>query len=368
MSLLTRRAFLERTTMTTAAAAAVGLPRLLAEAQASGMWISLNGAVAPRVGAWPAMAELASQVGYGGIDYSLATSATGPTLRGMGAEAAKKLLADLKLRPTIANSPVNPSMADPAAFETALADLEGTAQFMQAIGATRVMVVMSATVPRGQAFDEYRAAYKDRLSKIAAVLARHNIRIGLEFLGPQCMHLGTCGGNGGNRGGGRGGAAAGAAGATPALPTTAAPAASAPAQSPAPAAPTIPFLYTLPETVKLATEAGPNVGVILDVWHWHHSGGTAADILAVDKSRIVHVHLSDSKAMAPEDVRDSMRLMPGEGIIDYAAFFGALKKIGYTGGVAPEPLGRIPADMSTEDAAKLGYTTTRAVMQKAGVL
>jgi sugar phosphate isomerase/epimerase len=62
-----------------------------------------------------------------------------------------------------------------------------------------------------------------------------------------------------------------------------------------------------------------------------------------------------------------MRLMPGEGIIDLTGFLRAVQKVGYDGGVAPEPLGRIPMDMSGEDAAKLAYDTTRAIMQKAGV-
>jgi sugar phosphate isomerase/epimerase len=124
----------------------------------------------------------------------------------------------------------------------------------------------------------------------------------------------------------------------------------------------------MPEAVALARDAGPNIGVVLDIWHWHHSGGTIADILATDRSRIVHVHLSDAKAMPADEVRDNMRVMPGEGIIDIAGFFTALQKIGYTDGVSPEPLGRIPADMSTEDAAKLGYDTAYAVMHKAGVI
>ena len=45
----------------------------------------------------------------------------------------------------------------------------------------------------------------------------------------------------------------------------------------------------------------------------------------------------------------------------------ALKKIGYRDGVSPEPLGRVPAEMSAEDAARLGLETTLAVMKKAGV-
>ena len=45
----------------------------------------------------------------------------------------------------------------------------------------------------------------------------------------------------------------------------------------------------------------------------------------------------------------------------------ALKKIGYADGVSPEPLGRVPAEMSPEDGAKLALDTTLAVMKKAGV-
>ena len=89
--------------------------------------------------------------------------------------------------------------------------------------------------------------------------------------------------------------------------------------------------------------------------------------LNAGNARIVHVHLSDAKQTAPADVRDNQRLMPGEGIIDLMGFFQALKKIGYEDGVSPEPLGRVPAEMSAEDAARLGLETTLAVMKKAGV-
>jgi sugar phosphate isomerase/epimerase len=59
--------------------------------------------------------------------------------------------------------------------------------------------------------------------------------------------------------------------------------------------------------------------------------------------------------------------MPGEGVIDLTGFFQALKKVGYQGAVSPEPLGRVPAEMSPEDGARLGLETTLAAMKKAGV-
>ena len=130
----------------------------------------------------------------------------------------------------------------------------------------------------------------------------------------------------------------------------------------------VPFIWNMREAVALARDCGSNIGVILDVWHWHHSNSTIADILDAGASRIVHVHVSDAKAAAPEDVRDNQRFMPGEGIIDLVAFFRALQRAGYADGVSPEPLGRVPDTMSPEEGAKLALDTTTAVMKTAGVL
>ena len=49
-------------------------------------------------------------------------------------------------------------------------------------------------------------------------------------------------------------------------------------------------------------------------------------------------------------------------------FFQALKKVGYVDAVSPEPLGRVPAEMSPEEGARLGLETTLAVMKKAGAV
>jgi sugar phosphate isomerase/epimerase len=121
------------------------------------------------------------------------------------------------------------------------------------------------------------------------------------------------------------------------------------------------------EMLEFARECGPNVGLLLDSWHWHHAGATAADIIAAGKDGIVHVQVNDAPNLPPEKIVDSERLMPGEGIIDLTAFFQALKEIGYADGVSPEVFGRGLKDMPPEEGAKMGLETTRAVMRKAGV-
>jgi len=128
-----------------------------------------------------------------------------------------------------------------------------------------------------------------------------------------------------------------------------------------------PFIWQMNEMVEFAKDCGPSFGVVLDVWHWYHSGATLDDIRRAGNSRIVLVHLSDAAKMPPEEVRDNARLLAGEGVIDLVGIFQTLKKMGWEGSVSPEPLGRIPKEMSAEDGARLGLESARAVLRKAGI-
>jgi sugar phosphate isomerase/epimerase len=313
---LTRRDFLER-----AALASALLACAKPAAAADSMFVSLNGSVARGVSGFD-KARLAAKIGYGGVDWDLGPAKTA------GVEATRALYAELKIKPTITNLPMArplPFSGEQPAFDQALTQLADDAAFCAAIGCQKMMVVLSPTGPLPK--DEHRKIVRDRLAAISDVLQRSKLRLGLEFLGVQQFRMGRAGGP-----------------------------------------PPNPFMWTLSETAALAKDSGANIGVVLDVWHWHHSGSTIADILATEKDRIVHVHVSDAKPQPPEDVRDNQRVMPGEGSIDLTGFFQALKKIGYVDGVSPEPLGRVPADMSPEEGARLALETTLAVMKKAGVV
>ena len=313
-TLLTRRDFVARGSYA-GALLALARPALAADA----MYVSLNGSLVNKPGqalAWHDFVRLAGKVGYGGVDVNLGAA------RKDGVDATKALLAEAKVRPAITGLPLQFVAPDEAAFQEGLKQLEENAQFCAAIGLRRMMAVMSPGSPVPK--EERQKLVKDRLSAVAAVLAKSEIQLGLEFLGP--LHFRT-------------------------------PSARSPHQ----------FIWTLRETVALAKEIAPNIGVVLDIWHWHHSGGTVDDIIGAGKSRIVHIHLSDAKAQPAEEVRDNQRLMPGEGVIDAAGFFQGLRKIGYVEGISPEPIGRIPPEMSPEDGARLGLETTLAVMKRAGV-
>jgi sugar phosphate isomerase/epimerase len=310
----TRRDFLHR------AACAAALAGASRPAIAAGsMYVSLNGSLVNKPGqavAWPDFVRLAGRLGYGGVDVNLGAA------RKDGVEATRALLGKAGVRPGITNLPLAFAAPDEAAFQENLKGLEESARFAAAIGLNRMMAVLSPGSPVPK--EERHRFIKARLTPIAEILARSNVRLGLEFLGP--LHFRTKSER-------------------------------TPHQ----------YIWTLNETVALAEEIGPNIGVTLDIWHWHHSGGTTADILEAGRARIVHVHVSDAKAQPPEEVRDNQRLMPGEGVIDQTGFFQALKRIEYEDAVSPEPIGRVPVEMSPEEGARLGLETTRAVMKKAGI-
>jgi len=327
-----RREFITRTAL---GAAALGLGCASARSapvasEPGAMFVSLPPwAVARNVG-WPEQAQLAARVGYKGIDWPFGA------VRAAGVDATRALLAELNIVPTIVNLPMrDPLGPDDAAFEAQLPKLDEDAAFCRAIGCSRFQFVLSPTTLNGQSKAERRLHVLRRLSMISTVLTKHEMRMGLEFLGPLIFRMRP------RRGG--------------APPDTAQP-------------PPVPFIWTLRETLALARASGPSIGVTLDAWHWYHSSGTADDIRAAEASRIVHVHVSDARPMPAEQVRDDMRWLPGEGAIDLVGFFRALKAIGYRGGVAPETIGaRIPANMPPEESARIALEATLKVMRKAGV-
>jgi sugar phosphate isomerase/epimerase len=95
------------------------------------------------------------------------------------------------------------------------------------------------------------------------------------------------------------------------------------------------FVWRLSDAATFAEACGHDVGLLVDSWHWHHAGDTIQDIVDVG-DRILHVHVADAPDISAEAIRDDQRLLPGEGVVDFAAFFSALDAVGYSGMISPE--------------------------------
>lgn len=276
------------------------------------MYVSLQSTlVAGRV-KWPQFAELAHYVGYPGADVHIQQAME------QSVDSGKDVLRKYALRPAVVSLPVE-FRKDAETFRADLGKLEPAVKFAVAIGCPRITTWIPASSPLPK--PEQRKIYKDRFQACAEILQRSKAKLGLEFISP--VHLRTM----------------------------------HPHE----------FIWRMDEMLEFARECGPNVGLLLDSWHWHHAGATAADILAAGKDRIIHVQVNDSPKLPPDQIRDNERLLPGEGVIDLVGFFQALRKIGYGDGVSPEVFGRGLKDMEPAEGATLGLNTTLEVMRKAGV-
>jgi sugar phosphate isomerase/epimerase len=277
------------------------------------MYLSLNGTlVAGGKVAWPDFARLAAKTGFPGTDVNL-----GGAMK-EGAQPTRELLEELRLRPAVVGLPVE-FRKDDETFERDLMGLDAAGRFAAEIGCPRMTtwIMSSSELPK----TEQRAIFLRRFRACAEILNHHRVRLGFEFLGP--LHL------------------------RKRFPHE--------------------FIYRMDEMLEFARECGPNAGVLLDSWHWHHAGGTLKDIEAAGVERIVHVQIADSPSLPPERIQDSERLMPGEGVIDWKGFFRTLEKIGYRDGLSPEIFGRGLKNMAPEEGARLGLRMSAQVMRAAGI-
>lgn len=198
-----------------------------------------------------------------------------------------------------------------AAWREEVAGLGRRAAAMAAVGCTRAFQVLwswSDTRP----YAENWAFHVERLRPIAATLAEQGCRLGFEFLGPATLRAGKA----------------------------------------------HPFVYTAAGALELGAEIGPNVGLLLDSWHWYTSHGTLADLRGIRAEQIVHVHINDAPVgIAIDDQLDLVRELPGEtGIIDLRGFFAFLRGIKYDGPVTVEPfkaeLKELPSDAARMTVVK----------------
>jgi 2-keto-myo-inositol isomerase len=106
--------------------------------------------------------------------------------------------------------------------------------------------------------------------------------------------------------------------------------------------------------------ARPNVGLVLDTFHFFAGGSTLASIRRVDPRRIFMVHINDVERAPRRRMHDALRLYPGKGIIPLEAILRELKAIGYAGRVSveifrPQYWARAPLRVAREArAASLG--------------
>ncbi|MBI2455433.1 MAG: sugar phosphate isomerase/epimerase [candidate division NC10 bacterium] len=82
--------------------------------------------------------------------------------------------------------------------------------------------------------------------------------------------------------------------------------------------------------------ARPNVGLVLDTFHFFAGGSRLDSIRQVDPRKIFMVHINDVERAPRRKMHDALRLFPGKGIIPLASILRALRAIGYAEKVSVE--------------------------------
>jgi sugar phosphate isomerase/epimerase len=206
--------------------------------------------------------------------------------------------------------------------QAALAKLGEQAALARRLGTTRAYTAVlpaSDDLPFQENFNYHIA----QLQPIARVLAEHGCRLGLEFIGPRTMRDGRRYG----------------------------------------------FIYSLEGMLCLAQAIGPNVGLLVDSYHWYTSLGTLADIRALRAEDIVYVHINDAPAgVAVEAQLDLVRCLPGAtGVIDLTGFLNTIREVGYDGPVTPEPFEKRLETLTPDEASRETHAHLLEVWRHAGL-
>ena len=119
--------------------------------------------------------------------------------------------------------------------------------------------------------------------------------------------------------------------------------------------------------MELIAEMGePNVGVVLDSWHWYTAHETAEDLRQLKNSDIVACDLNDAPPGIPIDQQiDNRRELPAAtGVIELKKFLQVLLDIGYDGPIRAEPFNAALNALDNNTACKATVESLRHAVAK----
>ncbi len=203
-------------------------------------------------------------------------------------------------------------------FEEDLERLPVLVEALKSEGVRRVSTWLRPSHPELtylQNFDRHA----NRLRRVAQVLAEHDLRLELEYVGTQDLLVRA----------------------------------------------RYPFVHTLAETQEFIARIGTgNVGVALDSWHWWTAGDSVEAIRELTNEEVVLVDLNDAPAgVAREDQLDNRRQLPAStGVIPIKEFLQALSVIDYDGPVRAEPFNQTLNDLDNEAACRATVQSLQKAM------
>jgi sugar phosphate isomerase/epimerase len=245
--------------------------------------------------------ELAHKTGFGGIDLSIREAAE--LADEHGTDHVRALFADAGVLPGQWGLPV--AWNNDEQWEKDLEELPRLAALGRDLGCTRTATwCLSGSNERP--YQENFRWHVARFRPIAEALAKHDCRLGIEFLGPKTIRDRF----------------------------------------------QYEFIYTLGGMMELANAIGTgNVGLLLDAWHLYTSGDPLDVMDAITAQDVVTVHVNDApEGLTLDTYMDNDRRLPMEtGVIDLPAFIKKLDAMGYDGPITPEPFSKRVNEIAGQD-------------------
>ena len=109
-----------------------------------------------------------------------------------------------------------------------------------------------------------------------------------------------------------------------------------------------------------------NGGLLVDTWHYFHSGADAATLRKVPADQIVAIQFDDADKISTDMLYDTLRRrVPGEGIFDLIGFIRLLDEIGVQAPVSVEIISPELQELPIEEAARIAHDSSHDIIARA---
>lgn len=237
------------------------------------MKLALNGATTMKA----SLVEDIHAASVAGFDYlEIWASKLRKYLASAPPSELKTLFDENRLQPYSINSIERITFRDKDAHAQLLKECEELCRIASKINCPYIVVVPSP-LPAGKTQADVMEESARVLTELGNIAERHGVALAFEFLGQTCC--------------------------------------------------SVQRLDQADEIVKRV--ALPNVGLVIDSFHFYAGGSSINSIDALDPRKLFIFHINDAEDLPREQLEDCHRLLPGLGILPLKEIIEALRRIGY---------------------------------------